>query len=109
MNASELRHIIKFQVPTTTSDGMGGQTATGWTTSKTSRARIVPIGGDITYENGQTRGVKSFNLVTRYSKDFDITHEMRILWGSRILVPNVTVNIDSLEVWMSFEATEKVK
>ena len=109
MKASDLRHIIKFQVPTTASDGMGGQVASGWSTVKTTRARITPIGGDLSYENGQVRGVKTFQMATRYTKDFAITHEMRILWGTRQLIPNVTINIDSLEVWMNFEATEKVK
>lgn len=108
MNGSSLRHIIKFQTPTTASDGMGGKIASAWVTDKTTRAQITPIGSNISYENGQTRGVNSFSIITRYTKDYAITHETRILWGSRVLIPGVTVNTDSVKKWMSFEATEKV-
>ena len=108
MKASDLRHIIKFQSPTTASDGMGGRTASEWVTDKTTRAHIVSIGSSISYEHGQTRGVVTYEITTRYTKDYTITHKTRILWGDRILTPNVPINVDSIEKWMTFEATEAV-
>ena len=106
MQASELRHKISFQSATTASDGMGGKTASGWATDKTLWARIVSNGADVSFESGQTRGVKTFTILTRYQPDYEITHKTRVLWGSRILTPNVPINVDSLKKWMSFEATE---
>lgn len=108
MIASELRHQIEFQEPTTASDNMGGQVLSGWTTTKTCWAKIVPIGGEVSYERGQTRGVKSHEITMRYQKDVTLTHETRIKWGDRILTPGVTINTDNLKHWMMLEATEKV-
>ena len=108
MRASDLRHPIEFQTTTTSSDGMGGLVEGAWATVKSTRAKIVPIGASIDYQDGQSRGFKNFELTTRYTKDFEITRRMRIKWGDRYLVPNVPVNIDSLEIWMTFEASEKV-
>jgi len=106
MNASELRQEIKFQTPTTSSDGSGGRTASVWNTVYTARAKITPTGGSLSLENGQTRGVKTFDIVIRFAKDFTITHEHRILFGTRILTPNVTINPDVMEHWIGFTATE---
>ena len=109
MRASQLRHIIKFQTPTTASDGMGGYVPSEWVTDKTTRAQVTPIGSTATYENGQNRAVKSWRIVTRYAKDFEINHKMRIVWNERILTPSPVVNVDTWEKWMEFEATEKVE
>lgn len=106
MKSSDLRHIIKFQSPTTASDGMGGRTASEWVTDKTVRAHIMPIGSTVSYDNGQTRGVRNFEITTRYAKDYNITNKMRILWGTRILTPNVPINVDSVEKWLILEASE---
>ena len=106
MRASDLRHIISFQSPTTASDGSGGKTASEWVTDRTTRARIVSGGADVSFENGKSRGIKNFTILTRYLKDYVITKKTRILWKTRILTPNVPVNVDSLEMWMTFEATE---
>jgi SPP1 family predicted phage head-tail adaptor len=107
MQASELRHIIKFQSATTSADGMGGKTASEWVTDRTTRAKIVSTGADTVYEINKSRGVKSFVIMTRYLKDYEITKKTRVLWGTRILTPNVPVNIDTLQIWMTFEATEQ--
>ena len=109
MRASQLRHIIEFQTPTTASDGMGGYVPSAWVTDKTTRAEVTPIGSTITYENGQNRAVKSWRIVTRYTKDFEITHKTRVVWNERILTPSTVVNVDTWEKWMEFEATEKVE
>ena len=108
MQASELRHIINFQVSTTASDGSGGRTASEWVTEKTTRARVVSTGADTVFEANKTRGIKSFVVTTRFAKDYTITKKTRVLWGDRILTPNVPINIDTLEIWMTFEATEQV-
>jgi len=106
MEASRLRHIIKFETPTTATDGMGGKVASGWAVKKTCYAHIVSNGGDTSYENGQTRGVESFTITCRFQKDYTITNKTRVRWGSRILTPNVAVNLDTLQKFMTFEATE---
>lgn len=108
MRASDLRHLIEFQQPVTTSDGMGGQVESSWDTTKKCWAKIMPIGSNISYENGQTRGVKNHEITIRYQKDVTLTHETRIKWGDRILTPGVTINTDNLKHWMMLEATEKV-
>ena len=51
--------------------------------------------------------VKSWMIMTRYLPDYEITKKTRVVWDSRILTPNVPVNIDSLKIWMTFEATEQ--
>ena len=109
MNASELRWTIAFQSPTTASDGMGGKTASEWVTDRTTRAKVMPIGSNINYENGQNRGVISYEITCRYLPDYEISHETRILYDGKYLTPNVTVNVDQKRVWMSFEANEKVE
>ena len=107
MQASELRHIINFQSATTSSDGMGGKTASEWVTDRTTRAKIISTGADTIYEANKSRGVKSWMIMTRYLPDYEITKKTRVVWDSRILTPNVPVNIDSLKIWMTFEATEQ--
>ena len=106
MRASDLRHKIIFQTPTTASDSMGGKTASAWNSDYTTWAMVTSTGSEVSYENGQTRGVKSFSITTRYAKDYTMTHETRILWGSRILTPSVTMNIDHIKKWMTFDAKE---
>ena len=108
MQASELRHIIKFQSATTSADGMGGKTATEWLTDRTTRAKIVSTGADTVYEANKSRGVRTFVVTVRFLKDYTITKQTRVLWGTRILTPNVPVNIDSFDKrWVMFEATEQ--
>ena len=109
MIASDLRYIIKFQSPTTATDGMGGKTASEWVTDRTTRAKVVPIGSNISYENGQTRGVITYEITCRFLKDYTISHETRIEYDSKYLTPGVTVNVDQKKQWMMFEATEKVE
>ena len=106
MQASSLRHIIHFQSATTASDGMGGRTPSEWVTDKTVRAKIVSEGAEVSFEQGQSRAVKNFTMLCRYQPDYEITKKTRILWGDRILTPNVPINVDNLKKWMSFEATE---
>ena len=109
MQASELRHIISFQSSTTSTDSMGGRTSSAWVTDRTSRAMIEPTGGDVAFENGQTRGSKNFTITCRYLPDYEITHKTRILWDGRELIPNVPINIDTLKKFMTFEAMEFTK
>ena len=106
MQASSLRHTISFQNATTSSDGMGGRTASVWATDKTVRAKIVSGGSEISFEQGQSRAIKNFTILCRYQPDYEITKKTRILWGTRVLTPNVPINVDNLKIWMSFEATE---
>ena len=106
MSASTLRHTIKFQNYTTASDGMGGRTASAVDTDKTVRAKIVSDGAEISQEQGMSRAIKHFTILCRYQPDYEITKKTRILWGTRVLTPNVPINVDNLKKWMSFEATE---
>jgi SPP1 family predicted phage head-tail adaptor len=106
MNASELRHKIKFQDYTTSSDGMGGRTASEIVTEKEVHAKIVSEGSDVSYEQGQSRAIKRFTILCRYQPDYEITKKTRILWGTRILTPSTPINIDNLKIWMTFEVTE---
>ena len=106
MQASDLRNTISFQSATTSSDSMGGRVASEWVTDRTTRAKIISNGADVSYENGQTRGIKTYTIITRYLQDYDITKEVRVKWGSVYLTPNVPVNVDILKKWMTFEAKE---
>lgn len=112
MQASDLRHIISFQSATTSSDGEGGRTASTWVTDKTCRAKIIAQGSDVEYRDGQTVGFKRYLITCRYQQDYVITKKTRILWvnhgKNRYLTPAVGVNADSLEKWVTFEATEKI-
>ena len=108
MQASDLRHMIKFQSVTTASDSMGGRTATDFVTEKKLFAKIESNGADVELINGQKVGTKNWLIRCRFQKDYTITKKVRILWGTRVLTPNVPVNVDNLEKWMTFEAYEKI-
>jgi SPP1 family predicted phage head-tail adaptor len=105
MRAGELREQIVIQADSGDDDSAGGVENITWTTVATTRAKIVPVDGAEFFENDQNRGNRTYEITIRYPKHYTFNRTNRIVWNAITLIPNVTINPDNLEKWLTFEAS----
>lgn len=93
MRGGQLRQVLTLQRRVTSTDAEGSP-AEGWVTVTTIRAQIQPVGGRELLMAGQMEVRLSHQVTARYRPDLAQTatttgagtgHNMRVLWGVRIL------------------------
>lgn len=92
MNFSKMRHRITFLKPTGTSTNSMNETVPVYTELRTVWAYVAPKTGREYDEAQKLRAETTYNVHTRYFTD--ITAEMQIKFGNRILKIESVLNVD---------------
>jgi len=106
MRAGQLRHTVKVQVQTDTSDGMGGFT-TAWSDLFTTRAAIWPLSSREQLDAMKLESVVTNKIRIRYRSG--ITSKHRIKFGSRVFnIQGVPINWEERNIYLDLLVTEDV-
>jgi SPP1 family predicted phage head-tail adaptor len=104
----ELRHRIKFQRLSRTSDGQGGALIT-WNDLQTCWAKIESSLGDESQFAEKLRDTKHFKITIRNTLDFEIQKAMdRIEYEGRYFQIKSIENVDERKFWIMLKVEEGV-
>lgn len=81
MRAGELREVITIQQQGTTTDEMGGNSQSNWTTFTTSYAKVTPVSGYEKFNYNQVYEKVEYKIALRHING--LTTKMRVLWRSK--------------------------
>jgi len=104
MRAGPLRHKIKIQEKTQTSDGMGGFTS-AWADSFETRAAVMPLSSKEQLDAMKLESMITNKIRIRYRAG--ITSANRILFGSRVFnIKGAPINYDERNKTLDLLVTE---
>lgn len=107
-----MRHKITIEVPSTSSDGQGGFTRTGWTTKYTAWAFIEPLSANQRIFADQKAMAVSHKITLRYRKDQspDVTMRVNYTQGSTTRYFQITglMNVDERNRYLTLLCKEGV-
>ena len=106
MRAGVLRHVVKVQEQTDTSDGMGSSTQV-WTTKFKTRAAIWPLSSKERLDAMKLESEVTNKIRIRYRSG--ITSKDRILFGARIFeIKGTPINPDERNIMLDLLVTETI-
>lgn len=106
-SASDLIHRVEFYVKTRIVDPGGGASTSFGPTSPPTRAysAVIPQRAFERYEFGQTTSNERILVVIRYRRD--ISAEMRIAYGDRVLAILAVIDVDERHEWLEIDCEEQ--
>lgn len=105
LSAGKLRHSVNFETPTSTPDGYGGSSVAWDTvTPVTVRAFIKPMSGNERWQSQRLETNITHRIFIRYRSD--LTSEMRINYGGRLMQVKALINIEERNKWFEIHAVE---
>lgn len=99
-----MRHRLRLEAPVRTT-GEGGSAKVTWQPAATLWAEVVPLSGRETFQADGLTAVASFEVRTRYRAD--LTPEMRLVMGERILDIRAVRDIEGRHRWLSCLCEER--
>ena len=82
-SVGKLSKLISIQEEIPHNDSFGGYSLS-WATIATVWANISPLHGREVLASDTLQSIISYRIIIRYNSDFNVSNNMRILYGSRI-------------------------
>jgi SPP1 family predicted phage head-tail adaptor len=86
IKSGDLRHQIQIQQRATAQDATGQPVSSGWTTIRTTFAKIATIGSRDDYQVGQFSAQVTHTITIRYTPNPEITPGMQVVFGGHTYI-----------------------